>query len=392
MCIAIVKPPKVTIPNTILTYCHENNKDGCGMSYIDSITGELITYKTMDFTKFMAEYKEAFRNNPNSTFLLHFRVATHGTVNEFNCHPFQINEHQVMMHNGTIHKCAPDKRDKDEDRNDTQIFNDSILSYLPNGWETSLGVQDLIEDYIGASKVITMNDKGEVNTFNKQLGNEYAGCWWSDYSYYKGVRSLIKVKPTHGIHDGPFVYTQQHKKKRNKHTTTPSTGGTTNGCWAGGMDLTLEHSMTQGGKIFKFHNNQKFILNRTTADSYLWKACSIHCEVLAGGATFFAKVSDDEVAKKLHPASFVDKKKEVNGVIRRRFFPCSLCKEAGISEKDINVVEMLDIEGDICHEFLCDSCLRDLQNVSAIGWRVVTGIEDMDELFTKANTHFGSPI
>ena len=395
MCIAIVKPPKVTIPNSILGYCHENNKDGCGMSYVDN-SGELIIYKTMDFTEFMATYKEAFRNNPNSTFLLHFRVATHGTVNEFNCHPFRVNENQVMMHNGTIHKSAPIKSDKNETRSDTQIFNDTILSDMPIGWEKSVGIAELIEDYIGSSKIVTMDSDGEVNMFNDHLGNWHAGCWWSNYSYYKGVRSLVKNKPNHEIHAGPFVYTPAtNSTKKKKHIG--GTGDTNKGGdWRTyQMDRSLDDIMSIGGRVFKFHNNQKYILQRNTTDNYLWKACNIQGDILTGGAIYTAIANDEDVANVLakknnvvHGSKIISKG---GSDIRRKYFPCSLCEKTSVPESDLNVIEMRDItRNEPCYDLLCDECLRDLQNISSMGWKVVVGVDDMNEFYTERK--MGSPI
>lgn len=376
MCIAIVKPPRVTIERKLLEYSHQNNKDGMGMTYINQ-EGVLETFKTMDFEEFMDEYKKAFAENKDSTFLLHFRLATHGSVDEFNCHPFQINPTSVMMHNGTIHKCTPLKSEKDEKRSDTQIFNDEVLKTLPVGWEKSEGIRDMIEDYIGQSKVITMNDEGEVTIFNEGSGHWAKGCWWSNFSYYKGVRSIVKVKPTHGVHEGPFTMTRTTGRKSTATTATTGNSGSNKGNWGyAQVDRSLANAEFKDEQIFKYMNAQRFMLRRVDVDNYIWKACNNNGDVMTHGSVHSAACND----KSVDNFKRLKGKGAVSG-IKRTYFPCSLCDKVSVHQDDLNVVQMKSSSGYHTHDLLCNGCVRDLQNVQATGWALVTGVSSIAEYF-----------
>lgn len=188
MCIAIYKKPDVEISLDTLRICADNNPDGCGLAYINS-EEKLIVDKAMKFDDWVPKYEAALDDNPDSPFMLHFRVETHGGVNMFNCHPFWVHDNLVMMHNGTILNSTPRPQDKDK-RSDTQIFNDTILKGLAKDFYKETGaMQDLIEQYIGRSKVVVMDNEGFVNIYNESLGNWHEGIWYSNYSYHPNTKS-----------------------------------------------------------------------------------------------------------------------------------------------------------------------------------------------------------
>lgn len=180
MCIAILKPAGVDISFETLETCYENNRDGCGLAYINK-EGKIEIHKSMDFYAFYKIYQACLQENPQSPFLIHFRIATHGTVNEFNCHPFAVGGDIAFIHNGVISKApsCPDKK-----RSDTQMFNDTILKSLPDGWFDSAGAKALIEEYIGTgSKLVVLNKDGRYNIYNEKAGTWEDGCWFSNYSF-----------------------------------------------------------------------------------------------------------------------------------------------------------------------------------------------------------------
>ena len=193
MCIAIYKKPELTIAEDTLEICAANNTDGCGFAYIKD--QKVILHKCLDFKSHIVALRKAFKEAPESPFLIHYRIATHGDVNEFNCHPFWTREGKmVMMHNGTILNSTPKLNDKEELRSDTQIFNDTILKLLPKSHSKSKGIKSLVENYIGRSKVVTMDYKGLITIYNEQFGNWKEGIWYSNYSYNKNTRSTA-TKP-----------------------------------------------------------------------------------------------------------------------------------------------------------------------------------------------------
>lgn len=181
MCIAILKPGSIKIPESYLINSYQNNSDGCGFAYIRTdLLGipKLVVEKTMDFNIFLKKYNRAFKNNPESHFLIHFRIATHGTVDKFNCHPFKINKNLAFIHNGVITGLELCK-----ERSDTQVFNDTVLKKLPKEWEKNKSISKLIEKFIGVSKLVTLDINGEYNIYNEKLGHWNEGCWFSNKSY-----------------------------------------------------------------------------------------------------------------------------------------------------------------------------------------------------------------
>ena len=94
MCIIINKiKPQTQISNLILDNAEQINPDGFGIVYTDN--GECR--KTTDYDKAREWIAE------KRTFVAHYRFATVGVVNKYNCHPFPIpNSNEMLFSNGTV--------------------------------------------------------------------------------------------------------------------------------------------------------------------------------------------------------------------------------------------------------------------------------------------------
>jgi glutamine amidotransferase len=186
MCIAIYKAAGATITDKELSTSALNNKDGCGFAGITTEKGhrKLVVHKCLDFKDFLPVFRKFEKDNPDSPMLIHFRIMTHGLVNVENCHPFWIDSQHVFIHNGTI-TAAP--KDKDRLKSDTRMFNETILTQLPAGWMENDGICDLIEEYIGFSKVVTMDINGQVRIYNEVKGHwdKDRDIWFSNETYKK---------------------------------------------------------------------------------------------------------------------------------------------------------------------------------------------------------------
>lgn len=188
MCIAIYKPAGVTLSKDLLKNCAEANRDGCGFTYInESYTGvrKLFIKKSLDFETFYAQYERATRVNNDSPFLVHFRIKTHGNTDKANCHPFMIDNDSVFIHNGIISGVG-----FDADKSDTRLFNEKVLQVLPSGWESNEAIRLMVGEFIGQSKIVTMNVEGDVQIINEEKGHWHNKCWFSNSSYVK--RAPIK--------------------------------------------------------------------------------------------------------------------------------------------------------------------------------------------------------
>lgn len=177
MCIALLVKPEANVTDEVLKTCYTNNSDGCGFAYIKD--GQKIDIKkTMYFNEFLWLYKEAKAKSPTSPFLVHFRIATHGTVDEFNCHPFFIDERTAFIHNGIIHEVR-----KDQKMSDTQVFNEDILKRLPEGWAFNIAMKPLIEKFIGFSKLAVLSVDGSWDIYNESKGEWKDNVWFSNGTY-----------------------------------------------------------------------------------------------------------------------------------------------------------------------------------------------------------------
>lgn len=195
MCIAIVKPIGVDVPSeNILKNCFENNKDGAGFAF--NYNGRVIIKK--GFMRF-EDFMNAF-NSYNSKYsfkdrglLIHFRIATHGGVNQSMTHPFPIQgdngalqkieyvSNYAVIHNGTI-SLTSSKANRENNMSDTAVFiRDYLYDIATNkDWFNNETNIDLIEKLID-SKMAILNNKGE---FIKTSGfTEDNGVFYSNTSY-----------------------------------------------------------------------------------------------------------------------------------------------------------------------------------------------------------------
>lgn len=186
MCIAIYKPQGKTISKKTLELCYNNNPDGAGFMFAEN--KELKIHKGFfEFDKFYQAYKE----HEAKKCVIHFRIKTHGKVDEINCHPFKINNSMGFVHNGTITGFGNDTF------SDTIQFNESILQKLVGKWGNLALFQDpivdLIENRIGWSKLIMLDRHGNHKIFNEQKGEWSGGIWYSNSTYKPAPKYPIQT-------------------------------------------------------------------------------------------------------------------------------------------------------------------------------------------------------
>jgi hypothetical protein len=179
MCIAILNTKGATLKKQLLSNCWENNGDGAGILYIDNYN-QLQTFKTLDsFDEFYENYISIKQTFGRRNMLLHFRISTHGTINEENCHPFIVDDNVGFIHNGMISN-VPDS----VQYSDTNMLNRTLLQKMKVGFEQDDDVLDFLMSLIGSgNKLVFLNKNNEWSIVNETAGHWHLGCWFSNDSY-----------------------------------------------------------------------------------------------------------------------------------------------------------------------------------------------------------------
>ena len=179
MCIAILNTKQTTLKKQLLKNCWENNGDGAGLLYINN-DNKLEVFKEMkDFNRFYDKYIDVRTKYGKRNIVLHFRISTHGKINETNCHPFLVNDNLGFVHNGMIYDVP-----HSTDFSDTYMFNESILKSFKEGFEYNETILDMLDAFIGnGSKLVFLNDNNHYFIVNEQAGHWNLGCWFSNSSY-----------------------------------------------------------------------------------------------------------------------------------------------------------------------------------------------------------------
>jgi len=208
MCLAICTPALNAYDDNVDEFDYDwirnawpTNPDGAGFSYA-SVDGKVHIKKGYtDLEEFIANLDWYRYANPMCNFLIHLRWASAGEISEENTHPFYIGEtNTAFIHNGTIYPMKPKGDDK---RSDTQIFAE-FLTELPEEWYKDAGITELVEDFLGSSKIALIDSYGDIYIFNEHLG-EYVGETWMSNDYYTGdyirndkgvkIKKPVEVEP-----------------------------------------------------------------------------------------------------------------------------------------------------------------------------------------------------
>lgn len=186
MCILIYADNGKTIPTKHLENSCESNPDGFGWAIItttpDGAKWTIISHKTMKAEEAIKTFEEARELHPTYPAMFHARIATHGSVNIDNCHPFNVEDGTLLAHNGIL-----PIRERDG-RSDTRQFAEE--------WLPTLGVAELLDDPDGfaqleeftrGSKLVVLSVSPTLQKFayivNEDDGHWLDGVWYSNTSY-----------------------------------------------------------------------------------------------------------------------------------------------------------------------------------------------------------------
>lgn len=178
MCIAIHKPEGFLLTDSTIEESWNHNPDGAGFMYSEDnklhIVKGLMTLNA---------FKEAYKPHEAKNCVLHFRIKTHGNKDQENTHPFAIDDRLGMVHNGIL---TAVETKEDYTKSDTWHFTKKhLFTFRKNNhnFYTNPIYKEMIESFIGFSKLIFMDNKGKVSIFNESKGDWDSGCWFSNKSY-----------------------------------------------------------------------------------------------------------------------------------------------------------------------------------------------------------------
>ena len=165
MCVIMIKHKGVNMPTKKeLKAMYMRNPDGCGF------VSESDHYKSMDFEDFYARLKKVPKSE---ACLVHFRIATHGSVKLSNCHPFYDEKSGTwFMHNGIL-AITPFKGKTDSET----AFRKYLAPVIQKYGLYSKELQTVAGNIINSSKFAFMQD-GQIKTFGRFI--EHKGCYYSN--------------------------------------------------------------------------------------------------------------------------------------------------------------------------------------------------------------------
>lgn len=186
------------------------NPDGFGFAIHAGVA--IIKDHDMDFEKLWMRWSD-LRKTYTGPAMFHFRIATHGSLNVNNCHPFDIGDSpkNVLGHNGILPLTMP----INDNRSDTKLFAELVLPYI--GGVKSLDNPEKLKelgDWANGNKLVILSvDEDTQNDWyivNEHLGHWKDDIWWSNNSY---IRSYSTTYVNYGYPSSPYLGKSDTKNK-----------------------------------------------------------------------------------------------------------------------------------------------------------------------------------
>lgn len=163
------------------------NEDGAGFMYVDDKDNVCVKKNFYTKKKFVQSYLYHRKKYNDSTFIIHLRNASAGSVlDKKNCHPFVIFKDKLAMcHNGTIRSLV----------NKTDIASDSykfaeMLTQLPENWIEKEGYRQLVNSFLGTTNRAAFLTRDSFYRFGNGWIIENDIIYSNDY--YKKERIITK--------------------------------------------------------------------------------------------------------------------------------------------------------------------------------------------------------
>ncbi len=196
MCQIIVKPEGKRVDFKKLDIAQTHNEDGYGVTWYDDETGELETFKTMNYVRF----KAILSTLKHTQAVIHLRKTSRGDTCVSNNHPFPI-PNGMLFHNGTIRDLTCSTKGGSDTLALAELLNECTYEYIDD-------IMPLIKGIIGdtLNKLVIYEDDGIVTIVNKDLGVYEDGIWYSN-TYHHKEKVLYTYTTKNTI---PYEYHQEN--------------------------------------------------------------------------------------------------------------------------------------------------------------------------------------
>jgi hypothetical protein len=146
--------------------------------------GQVVIKKPYwDIDMFLGDYLIDKADNPESTFILHFRIGTSGKQDKLNTHPHRLTPSCAFVHNGIFGWLNGASKRK----SDTVLFRNYYLNGLPKRFWRYPGIKNMLTALCeGHSKMAFLSGDGEYCIINEQSGiwdKTDSRCWFSNSSF-----------------------------------------------------------------------------------------------------------------------------------------------------------------------------------------------------------------
>lgn len=178
MCVIVHLEKDKTISKKQLELCYNRNPHGWGIMFARD--GVIKTHKEVsNFKEFLKVWKDIPTDAERA---IHFRIKTHGEVNDANCHPFSPIPDVYMMHNGVIDTVLVEEKMNDTHNYCTYELG-PIMKAWPN-WIDDNQFKEVVNKGVGSSRLLFMDNTGKVLKINQQEWKWRDGCSFSNGSSF----------------------------------------------------------------------------------------------------------------------------------------------------------------------------------------------------------------